>query len=116
MFVKKSAGKVLGIRFNSAERKAMDMEIRKQTAEYDRKNAIEIDALVLWVLHKRFGFGPERMKRFHDEFKIELQELLKRYEMEDCDQVWLCTHMLDDYLSDHDIKLADWWKEDDDNS
>lgn len=108
MFFKKSGGKVLDMRFNSAERKAMMAEIQKQTAEYDRKNADEIDAIVLWVLHEVFGFGPTRLKRFHDAFMPELHELLRRYEMEEGDQVWLCTHMLNEYLATHGTSLEEW--------
>lgn len=107
MLFKKTKGKVYGIEMNSAEKKAMDMEIRRQMAEYDRKNALEIDALVLWVLHERFGYGPVRLKRFHDAFVGELQELLRRYEMEETDQVWLCTHMLANY----GVNVDEWWKE-----
>ena len=36
---------------SAAEKKARDMEIQRQLAEYDRKHALEIDAMVLWVLH-----------------------------------------------------------------
>lgn len=111
MLVKKSGGKILGIRLNASERRAMETEIRKEFADYDRNNAMEIDALVLWVLHEVFGFGPTRLKRFHDTFVCELQELLRRYEMEECDQVWLCTHMLREY----GINIEEWWMEDADN-
>ena len=34
-----------------AEKKAMNLEIQRQLAEYDKKHATEIDALILWVLH-----------------------------------------------------------------
>jgi hypothetical protein len=89
----------------------MDMEFRKIMAEYDRKNAVEVDAIILWTLHEVFGFGPIRLKRFYDAFAPAMDELVKRYEMEETDQVWLCTHMLESYLSTYDIKLEDWQKE-----
>lgn len=50
MQIKKSRGKVFGASLTSAEKKAMDMEIQRQLIEYDRKNAREIDAIVLWEL------------------------------------------------------------------
>lgn len=35
--------------------KAMKEEMRKQMAEYDRKNMNELDSCILWVLHEEFG-------------------------------------------------------------
>ena len=49
MFVKKIKGKVHGASFTAAERKALDIEIMKQLAEYTRKHALEMDAV--------FSFG-----------------------------------------------------------
>ena len=97
VIVKKAGGKVYGASLTAAERKAMNIEIQRQLAEYERKRTGEIDSMILWVLHSEFGFGPERLKRFYDRFADSLDELIKRYEMEDEDQVWLCTHMLKEY-------------------
>ena len=113
MLFKKNKGKIFGIEFNKAEQKAMEMEFRKTMAEYDRKNAIEVDALVLWTLHEVFGFGPIRLKRFYDAFAPAMNELTERYEMDECDQVWLCTHLLENYLDKYDISFDDWRGEDD---
>lgn len=57
MHVKKAGGKVYGAILTAAEKKAMDIEIQKELAEYDRKHIAEIDATILWVLHEQFGFG-----------------------------------------------------------
>lgn len=78
MQVKKAGGKVYGAVLTAAEKKAMDLEIQRELAEYDRKHIAEIDATILWVLHEQFGFGAQRL----------------RYEMEDQDDIWLCTQML----------------------
>lgn len=51
MRIKKAAGKVYGAAMTVAEKKAMNLEIQRQLAEYDKKHATEIDALILWVLH-----------------------------------------------------------------
>ena len=67
-------------RLTPEERKAMDMEIKRQCAEYDKRNATEIDAMVLWILHQEFGFGPERLRRFHERFFAGMDALVKRYE------------------------------------
>lgn len=97
MQVKKAGGRVYGAALTVAEKKAMNMEIQRQLAEYDSKHASELDALILWLLHEQFGFGPKRLKQFYDNFIPALEALIKRYEMEDSDQIWLCTHMLKEY-------------------
>ena len=55
MQVKKAGGKVYGAVLTAAEKKAMDLEIQRELAEYDRKHIAEIDATILWVLHEQFG-------------------------------------------------------------
>ena len=52
MRIKKAAGKVYGAAMTVAEKKAMNLEIQRQLAEYDKKHATEIDALILWVLEE----------------------------------------------------------------
>jgi hypothetical protein len=94
MVVKKFKGKVIGAELTADERKAIDIEIRKQLAEMDRKNSCEFDAMVLYILHKEFGFGPKRLKQFYDNFTEGLKNMLERYEMDESDQVWLCTYKL----------------------
>lgn len=94
MRVKKAGGRVFGAELTAAEKKAMDMEIKRQLAEYDRKHAIEIKAITLWVLHEQLGFGEKRLKRFHDGFDAEVKALLERYQMDAEDDVWLCTRKL----------------------
>jgi hypothetical protein len=53
MKVKKAGKRVFGAVMSAAEKKAMDMEIQRQLAEYDRKHIREIDALVLWELRQQ---------------------------------------------------------------
>lgn len=107
MHVKKHGGRVYGADLTKEERKAMDIEIKKQLAEYDRKHAIEMDALVLWILHDKFGFGRKRLRRFYDEFAGIIKELIEWYAMDDTDAVWLCTQK----LKDRGIDLEEWHKE-----
>lgn len=107
MLIKKSAGKIFGADLTASERKAMEMEIKRQMAEYDRKNIMEIDALILWELHEQLGFGEKRLKQFYDAFNERFYELIRRYEMEDSDGVWLCTKK----LKDLGIDLEAWEKE-----
>ena len=93
MRVKKAGGKVFGADLTAAERKAMNLEIQRQLAEYDRKHANELDAIILWQLHAQFGFGAKRLKRFYNRFKAEYFDLVKRYELDEGDNIWLCTYI-----------------------
>ena len=90
------------------QKKAMDMEIRRQLAGYDEKNTLEIDAMVLWVLYSQFGFGKRRLRKFFDLFNVELDALIKRYVMDNSDVEWLCTRK----LKDAGIDISEWSKED----
>lgn len=93
-----------GASLTAAEKKAMNIEIQRQFAECDKLHNLEIDAMILWQLHEQFGFGPKRLKRFYDNFAPAMDALVKRYEMDDSDQIWLCTHMLKEY----GIDIKDW--------
>lgn len=84
MQLKKAGGKVYGAVLTAAEKKAMDLEIQRELAEYDRKHIAEIDATILWVL-------------------------VSRYEMEDQDDIWLCTQM----LKRIGVDIEAWHKESD---
>ena len=103
------AGKIItGVKLSPKEQEAMDRAIQKQLAEYDRKNADEIDAMVLWIIHKIYKKGHKELKRFHREFVPEIRALWKRYEMTDkADTPWLCTKMLLDY----GIDIHEWNRE-----
>lgn len=105
---KRNRGHIFGVQFSSKEQKAIDAEILRQCAEFDRKNANEIDALVLWVLHEKFGFGKKRLRAFYDCFITEIDALSKYYEMGDKDMAWLCARKLKEY----GIDIAEWNKED----
>ena len=107
MRVKKAFGKILGADLSSAEKKAMQIEIHRQIAEYDRNNLNEIDAVILWTLHEEYGWGRIRLKRFYKSVNTAIRKLLDRYEMDDSDSVWLCTYKLKEY----GIDLDEWEKE-----
>lgn len=109
---KKSAGHIYGVSFSKKEQAAIDREISRQCAEFDRKNADEIDALILWLLHEHFGFGMKRLRRFYDLFRVEFDALCERYEMDKEDALWLCTYKLKQYGLD----IEDWNKEENQNA
>lgn len=96
MHVKKAGGKVYGAILTAAEKKAMDIEIQKELAEYDRKHIAEIDATM-------------RLRTYYDAFHDRIKELVSRYEMEDQDDIWLCTQM----LKRIGVDIEAWHKESD---
>ena len=103
MVVKKAGGKIYGAVLTSAE-KAMNMEIERQLAEYTRKHEVELNAMILYVLHEQLGFGEQRLRKFFDRFSVEIDALVKYYEMDDEDAEWLCTRK----LLDMGIDVAKW--------
>ena len=108
MIVKKTGRLILGAKLTKDEEKALKIEVQKQIATYDRMNANEIDAMVLWVLHERFGFGKKRLRRFYEAFTPVLNALCERYEMTDKgDELWLCQEKFKDY----GIDLNEWGNE-----
>lgn len=111
MTFKKAGSKIYGVDFNKKEQEAINAEIQLQCADYDRKNVLEIDAIILWLLHENFGFGMKRLRRFFDLFATEIAALCNRYEMEKKDSVWLCTYKLKEYGLD----IEQWNKEDENN-
>lgn len=86
-------GKPYGAEFTAAERQGMDKEIRRQIIEIDRQHSDDLDAMVLYTLHARFGFGKKRLRQFYEAMIEEHDKLIKHYEMPE-DYPWLCRHKL----------------------
>ena len=104
MNIKRTKNKIFGASLTAAEKKAMDMEIKRQLADYSRKHIDEIDSMILWNLHEIFGFGTKRLKRFYDGFHVEMDALINRYELDGSDQAWLCSEK----LKNLGIDINDW--------
>ena len=107
MRVKKSNGKIFGANLSAAEKKALDMEISRQLAEYSQKYEEEIEAVVLLMLRTEFGFGEERLKRAHKALSEGIDDLVKQYQMEDGDAAWLCTYK----LKEQGFDISKWDKD-----
>ena len=107
MQIKKAGGRVYGATLTNAEKKAMNMEIRRQLAEMVKNNMEEVDATVLYVLMTEFGFGKKRLRRFHDTFDELITALVYRYQMSSDDDGWLCTER----LKRRGIDINQWNKE-----
>lgn len=110
MILKRSKGKkIFGAALTDQEQFALELETRKVMAEYDRKNAVEVDAMVLNVLRREFGFGHSRLRRFFNAFLDSNAALIERYGIEekDGDLIWLNTKELKEY----GIDVEQWAKE-----
>lgn len=108
MYVKKAGGKIFGADLTAAEKKALKIELGKAMAEFDRKNLIEIDALMLWWLHEKLGFGVKRLREFYVGFNQAFEGMIQHYEMGELDGSWLCTEK----LKTIGVDLEEWAKED----
>lgn len=107
MRVKKSNGRVYGADLTTNEQRALEMEARRQLAEYTRKHELEIEAIVIRQLRRITGWGETRLKRFYGQFDGELTKLIARYEMADKDGAWLCVKE----LKDEGFDIEQWHKE-----
>ena len=95
MEIKRSGSMIFGANLTAAEKKAMNMEIQRQLAEYDRNNVKEITAAVLWNLYSEFNLPVEELERFRKTFIPTIEALCERYELTDeGDDIWLCMHKL----------------------
>ena len=84
-----------------------DLKSEWNLSVYDRKNELELDAIILWELHTQLGLGPKRLKKFFDGFSDSLNALVNRYEMDISDDVWLCTHK----LKEIGVDVEDWYRQ-----
>lgn len=90
------------------QKKAMNKEINAQILEADWGYYCDMDAAVLWALHRKFGFGKKRLRRFFEMFAEVHEELRKHYELDDDDNgIWLCRKLLKEY----GVDVEAWEKE-----
>lgn len=104
----KRAGKqVYGVELTAAERKALDEEAGRAMAEYTRKHDLEIEAIVLYQVRQLLDLDDGALKGFYAAFSVELEELIKRYELTGNEAPWLCTER----LKEDGIDIEQWHKE-----
>lgn len=83
MTFQKLNGKIYKVELSPKEQKAMDAEINRQIIEKHLEFTDDFDYMVMRILHKHFGFGITRLKRFYDVFSDENDELVRHYETPD---------------------------------
>lgn len=107
MRFKKSGKHIFGVELTAAEQKAVDAEIYRQLAIDTRKHNLEIVAMTLTTLHEVFGFGEARLKRFFDRYDEVVDDLVKRYELDEGDEPWIAAHK----LKEKGIDVEAWYAE-----
>lgn len=100
-------GKVYGADLTAKERKAMEIEIRRQLAEQAKKYENDFDACVLYQIHEQYGKGAKALRKFYEQWKIIHDGLIKHYELENSDAPWLFMTK----LKDIGVDVAEWNKE-----
>lgn len=73
-------------RLSNKERKAIEREIRIQTAKNVRDLSLNLQAIVLWNLHEQLGFGQKRLIEFQRSFLPLIRELQDFYMAEDSEE------------------------------
>lgn len=81
----------------------MDDKIKENVIIAAEKLGNNMDATDLWALHKAFGFGKKRLRRFYDAFIAERKKLTEYYEMEN-DADYLCKVK----LKEIGVDVEDW--------
>ena len=79
----KCNGQIYKVELTPKEQKAMDAEINRQVIEKHSEFVDDVDYMVMRILHKEFGFGLTRLKRFYEAFCIDNDALVKHYEIPD---------------------------------
>ena len=80
-------------------------ELARLEEEAVKAEIIEEEAYILWCLHKEFGFGPDRMKRFLDIYR---NNCGYQYSDGNINCGYCYTQILKDYLKEFNIDLNDW--------
>lgn len=80
--------------FTNKQLKAVEGEVRRAIVKQDIKYAKGYDAAVLWVLHKEFGFGAQRLKKVFDKFFEHRAHIRERYLADDDDDAFICQRAL----------------------
>ena len=83
MTFKKFRGHIYDVDLTPKEQKAMEEKANQLLAIRHREFADDVDYMILHILHRHFGFGPTRLRRFYEAFIVENEALIKRYEMSD---------------------------------
>ena len=83
------------IPLTNKERKAIEREVNKQTAENVKNLSVNLQALVLWNLREQLGWGKKLLLRFQKAFLPKLKELEQFYLCNDAAELeFVCLYKL----------------------
>jgi hypothetical protein len=79
----------------SKVRKAINQELNRQTAQNIKNMSLNLQALVLYALHEKCGFGKKRLMEFQKDFLPLIEELQEYYQTENADETeFVCLYKL----------------------
>lgn len=98
----------------SAEQKRMDelvdKAVKEEVLRVEAEFRSDIDAMILYVLHVRYGWGRKRLRRFWDAFCEEHKALREFYQMSGPgDNAYLARRKLEEI----GVNVYEWEAEDD---
>lgn len=112
MIFKRTGGMIFGVQLNRKEEEILNQwiaaEVKKALQERMENMEKDLDAAVLWTLHNQFGFGKDRLRKVWDEVVQEYKDLVKHYELDPEDGVFICKQKLKDHC---DVDLDAWYAE-----
>ena len=79
----KFRGQIFKVNLTPKEQKALDEEVNRHIVERHKEFVDDFDYMIMYILHKHFGFGLTRLRRFYDIFASENDAIVKHYEMPD---------------------------------
>ena len=95
-------------RLNKVEQQALDDEVRRQVSGLVETLYSNMDAMILYTLHSKFGFGKKRLLKFYYSFIDFHKELTDYYQMNDAK--FICTEKLKDIGIDIEQLESDFKK------
>lgn len=64
------------------QKKKLNCLIKEQVSDFNKQWEQDFECMMVWVLHKYYGFGLKRMLAFRKRFMEECRTLRKTYEMD----------------------------------
>lgn len=61
------------------DRARIKLEVRKELDKIFERKSMDYDTYVFWTLYKKFGFGPVRLRRFFDDYILEIRKDQDQY-------------------------------------
>ena len=79
------------LKLTKGQQKALDNEVRRQLVEKKNEFLMDADAMILYTLHKEFGFGKKRLIKFFKTFIDDYEKFIDDYQVEGA---WMAAYRL----------------------